>query len=143
MNDAAAITLFLVTLSLIGIIMLISLAEWVSAAASRFSWAAQDRYVTHEPDEDTNEAETAGLSCLSAPSDASEPVEPDITPGDRAALIEALVLSGWTVGQIRSVVKGDNGAIGQEVEAARKRLEAPAPRRVVTIRNGVDGEVEL
>jgi hypothetical protein len=32
---------------------------------------------------------------------------------------------------------------GLEVKAAQDRLEAPTPRRVVTIRNGVDGEVEL
>jgi hypothetical protein len=143
MNDAAAIALFLVTLSLIGIIMLVSLAEWISAASSRLAWSVQDRYVTHDADEAPHEAETAGLSGLSATSEASEPVEHDITPGDRAALIEALVLSGWSTGQIRSTLKGDNGMIGQEVEAARNRLEAPAPRRVVTIRNGEDGEVEL
>jgi hypothetical protein len=66
-----------------------------------------------------------------------------IPPGDRAALIEALVRAGWSVGQIRATLKGDNGAIGQEVEAARQRLGMPAPRRVVTIANGKQGEIEL
>lgn len=40
----------------------------------------------------------------------------------RTALIELLVYSDWEVGQIRSVLKGDNGTIGAEIEAARKRL---------------------
>ena len=66
-----------------------------------------------------------------------------IPPGNRAALIEALVAAEWSVGQIRATLKGDNGAIGQEVEAARQRLGMPAPRRVVTISNGKQGEVEL
>jgi hypothetical protein len=47
------------------------------------------------------------------------------------------------VGHIRATLKGDNGAIGQEVEAARQRLGMPAQRRVVTISNGKQGEVEL
>ena len=40
----------------------------------------------------------------------------------KTALIELLVYSGWDVGQIRGVVKGDNGAIGVEVEAAKQKL---------------------
>lgn len=51
----------------------------------------------------------------------------------KTTLIELLVYSGWDVGQIRSVIKGDNGAIGAEVEAARQRLgivEVPRMLRV-------------
>lgn len=44
----------------------------------------------------------------------------------KTALIELLVYSGWDVSQIRSVVKGDNGTLGTEVEAARQRLGMPA-----------------
>jgi hypothetical protein len=53
----------------------------------------------------------------------------------KTALIELLVYSGWDVSQIRTVVKGDNGVLGNEVEAARQRLgiEAPAaPAQYVT-----------
>jgi hypothetical protein len=124
----------------------VGVAGWLSVrilaprrAGSPPSWP----YVTTAADPPQDEAETAGLSGLSAPSEASEAVEPDITPGDRAALVEALVRSGWSVGQGRAVLKGDNGAIGLEFKAAQDRLDVPAPRRVVTIRNGVDGEVEL
>lgn len=54
----------------------------------------------------------------------------------RAALIELMVYSGWTVGEVRNVVKGDNGVIGAEVEAARKRLGiAPEPPRTLTVRD--------
>jgi hypothetical protein len=58
----------------------------------------------------------------------------------KTALIEILVYSGWDVGQIRGVVKGDNGAIGLEIEAARKRLGiAPEPPRQLRVRdNGSD-----
>ncbi len=47
----------------------------------------------------------------------------------KTALIELLVYSGWDVSQVRNVLKGDNGTLGTEVEAARKRLgiAAPAP----------------
>lgn len=40
----------------------------------------------------------------------------------KTALIELMVYTGWTVGEIRAVIKGDNGAIGLEIEAARRRL---------------------
>lgn len=48
----------------------------------------------------------------------------------KATVIELMVYNGWQVGEIRAVIKGDNGAIGAEVEAARKRLgiEAAEPR---------------
>jgi len=49
----------------------------------------------------------------------------------RAALIEALVGAGWAVGGIRGLLKGDTGAIGAEVEAAKLRLGiSDAPRSV-------------
>jgi hypothetical protein len=40
----------------------------------------------------------------------------------KTALIELLVYSGWEVGQIRGVLKGDNGTIGAEIQAAKIRL---------------------
>jgi hypothetical protein len=57
----------------------------------------------------------------------------------KTALIELLVYSGWDVGQIRSVVKGDNGAIGTEIEAARNRLGITAEPRQLRVRDA-EGE---
>jgi hypothetical protein len=53
----------------------------------------------------------------------------------KTALIELLVYSGWDVGQIRGVVKGDNGAIGAEVEAARQRLRIVVEPRQLRVRD--------
>jgi hypothetical protein len=66
-----------------------------------------------------------------------------LPPGDRAAVVRALVRDDWTVGQIRALLKGDNGMIGQEIEQARAVLGNAPPRRVVTIHHGRSGEVEL
>jgi len=40
----------------------------------------------------------------------------------RAAWITLMVYKGYAVGEIRGLLKGDNGTIGAEIEAARKRL---------------------
>lgn len=54
----------------------------------------------------------------------------------KTALIELLVYSGWGVGEIRGVVKGDSGAIGAEIEAAKQRLGiSPDPPRVLRVRD--------
>jgi hypothetical protein len=87
-----------------------------------------------------------------SPSAASEPTEAPrnlteraIPAGDRGALVEALVINEWGVGQIRGVLKGDNGVISAEVAAARERLGLPATPRTITIsRHGEPiQEVEL
>jgi hypothetical protein len=68
-----------------------------------------------------------------------------IPAGDRGALVEALVSNDWGVGQIRTVLKGDNGVISAEIAAARERLGLPAAPRTITIsRHGEPiQEVEL
>lgn len=53
----------------------------------------------------------------------------------KQALIEVMVYNGWNVGEIRAAVKGDNGAIGAEVDAARKKLGIDAPERVIRVRD--------
>jgi hypothetical protein len=87
-----------------------------------------------------------------SPSAAPEPTEAPtnlteraIPAGDRGALVEALVINEWGVGQIRGVLKGDNGVISAEVAAARERLGLPAAPRTITIsRHGEPAqEVEL
>lgn len=52
----------------------------------------------------------------------------------RTAVIEELLTHGWNVGEIRSVVKGDNGTIGAEIDAARQRLGIEAESRSVPVR---------
>ncbi len=52
----------------------------------------------------------------------------------RTAVIEELLTSGWNVGEIRSVIKGDNGTIGAEIDAARKRLGIEVESRTVPVR---------
>lgn len=53
----------------------------------------------------------------------------------KTAIIELLVYNGWQAGEIRSVLKGDNGVIGTEVEAARKRLGIDLPERTLKVRD--------
>jgi hypothetical protein len=53
----------------------------------------------------------------------------------KTALIELLVYTGWDVGQIRGVLKGDNGALGTEIEAARQRLGISAEPRQLRVRD--------
>jgi hypothetical protein len=97
-------------------------------------------------------AQTAQTDRPDSPSAASEPTEAPrnltertIPAGDRGALVEALVINEWGVGQIRGVLKGDNGVISAEVAAARERLGLPATPRTITIsRHGEPvQEVEL
>lgn len=53
----------------------------------------------------------------------------------KTTLIELLVYSDWDVGEIRGVIKGDNGAIGAEVQAARQRLGIVVEPRQLRVRD--------
>lgn len=53
----------------------------------------------------------------------------------RVAIIELMVYSGWATGEIRAIIKGDNGAIGIEVEAAKKRLGIVDEPRQLKVRD--------
>ncbi|SRR5258706_15252146 len=59
----------------------------------------------------------------------------------KTAVIEVMVYNGWSVGEIRAVIKGDNGAIGVEVEAARQRLGIDPPDRTLHVRDEKGGRV--
>ena len=101
------------------------------------------------------QSQTAQTAQTDRPDSPSAAVETPATPanlteraipaGDRGALVEALVINEWGVGQIRGVLKGDNGVISQEIAAARERLGLPAAPRTITIsRHGEPiQEVEL
>lgn len=53
----------------------------------------------------------------------------------KVAVIEVLVYNGWGTGEIRSMLKGDNGVTGTEVEAARKRLGIDPPERTMKVKD--------
>lgn len=55
----------------------------------------------------------------------------------RAAVVELLVYSGWTVSDVRkaNLLRGDNAIIGPEIEAARKRLGMSDPSRQLRVRD--------
>lgn len=53
----------------------------------------------------------------------------------KQALIELLVYSGWTVDEVRAVLKGANADLGDEVKAARKRLGIEPPERTIRVRD--------
>jgi hypothetical protein len=53
----------------------------------------------------------------------------------RTTMIELMVYSGWKVGEIRAVLKGDNGVIGTEIEAARQRLGIVDEPRQLRVRD--------
>ena len=91
---------------------------------------------------DRPDSPSAAVETPEAPNNLTERTIP---AGDRGALVEALVSNEWGVGQIRGVLKGDNGVISQEIAAARERLGLPAAARTFTIsRHGEPiQEVEL
>lgn len=55
----------------------------------------------------------------------------------RITLIELMVYTGWSVGEIRGVLKGDNTVISSEIEQARQKLGiAEAPRAIPLAERG-------
>jgi hypothetical protein len=106
-------------------------------------------YGKHQAPQTTQTGQTDRPDSPSAAQEESEAprnlTERAIPPGDRGALVEALVVNEWGVGQIRTVLKGDNGVISAEIAAARERLGLPAAARTFTIsRHGEPiQEVEL
>lgn len=104
----------------------------VSTVSSAPIPAQYDHYVTQYPDNTSIIPQTAGLSGglsgLSARSEDVPSAVRDITLyRTREQLIAALVAAGWGVGEIRSVLRGDNGKIGEEIAAARARLGGGVP----------------
>ena len=68
---------------------------------------------------------------VSTPSESPSRLQLDRT---RTAVIEELLTHGWNVGEIRSVVKGDNGTIGAEIDAARQRLGIDVEPRTIPVK---------
>jgi hypothetical protein len=80
------------------------------------------RVMSPEPVRQPQTAQTDRQTSVSVADQWLDRLEVDRT---RAALIELLVYSDWSLSEIRSIIKGDNGTIGAEVEAARQRLAKP------------------
>lgn len=53
----------------------------------------------------------------------------------RVAWVELMVYIGYSVGEIRALLKGDNGAIGVEAEAAKKKLGIVDEPRQLRVRD--------
>lgn len=51
----------------------------------------------------------------------------------RITLIELMVYTGWPVGEIRGLLKGDNTVLSAEIEQARRRLGVAEPPRVIPV----------
>lgn len=83
--------------------------------------------------EDAAHEKTAETGSVCGLSDLSTALESRALDRTRAALIEAMVIHEWPVGGVRALLKGDNGAIGAEIDAARARLGISAPSRIVTV----------
>jgi hypothetical protein len=81
-----------------------------------------DRMREIVPDEPDRQ-QTAGAAALS-PTESS--LQLDRT---RKGIVRALLLNGWSVGQIRGTLKGDNNLISKEIEEVRSELDNPGPTR--------------
>lgn len=76
------------------------------------------------PDRQTDGADRRASAGLSGDPRRCSALQLDRT---KAGLIMLLVYNEWTVSEIRSVLKGDNAVLGQEIAEARERLGmAPA-----------------
>jgi hypothetical protein len=109
------------------------------------STLSADAYVPHDDDAPETMHRDHGLSGLSALSEAQRGALLGIMiDRSRPALISALVACDWKTGEIRAVLKGDNGVIGTEVDAARARLGITETPRYVTVRErGEERKVQL
>jgi hypothetical protein len=89
--------------------------------------------------DDEDSADAAPLPAL-VPAPTGDPLRRLRSDRSRAAVVEVLVQAGWDVGAIRAVLKGDNGAIGAETQAARAALGSAAPpARTFVAREHVGG----
>jgi hypothetical protein len=80
------------------------------------------------PDQQTDNRQTS-LSALECVIDQLQ------VDRSRRVIIDTLLLSGWKVGEIRGILKGDNNTISLEVEAARKRLGIETADRKLLVRD--------
>lgn len=90
-----------------------------------------DDYVEPAPQTTQTDHRQTDRQPVSTPSESPSRLQLDRT---RTAVIEELLTHGWNVGEIRSVVKGDNGTIGAEIDAARQRLGIDVEPRTIPVK---------
>lgn len=90
-----------------------------------------DDYVDPAPQTAQTDRRQTDRQPVSTPSESPSRLQLDRT---RTAVIEELLTHGWNVGEIRGVVKGDNGTIGAEIDAARQRLGIDVEPRTIPVK---------
>lgn len=133
---------------------LIKLLSWLTLIHERggikqIARTTAERYVTVKPSplmpsvESVQTAQTGQTDNTDRPVSVAnqwlDRIEVDRT---RTAIIEVMVYSGWSVGEVRSVIKGDNAAIGTEVAAARQKLGIEETARLLRVKDA-QGEREI
>lgn len=88
-------------------------------AVNDFEDDADDLLSSDEADEGRQTADRQTDERVSAGDRLVDALKVDKT---RTGLIALLVYSGWSVAEVRAVLKGDNGTLGAEYAAARERL---------------------
>jgi len=137
---------------IVGVVLAFAACGWawdVARQAGLSPWAAISRYIAVQIVKDYQEDYAADPHVMSRESDQTAQTDQTDRQTDepsaadrwmdrlevdktKTALIELLVYSGWGVGEIRSILKGDSGVLGTEIDAARKRLGIAATAAYVT-----------
>jgi len=112
---------------------------------------ARTARVEEEPDEEPDRADSAPRRQTDRQTDRTAPASSPLFAAalnlevdrSRKAVARALVAAGWGVGEIRSVLKGDNKAIGDEVREVQEAEGLPPPPRQVDVHGQIEARVEL
>lgn len=117
----------------LGLGLLSMFVGWLVRKWDQFVNRSQDvMSIDQDTDERTERTDGADEPSVSVVNQLLSRLEVDRT---KAAVIELLVYSDWTTAEIRAVLKGENAAIGAEVDAARKRLGIAPPDRQLRVRD--------
>lgn len=114
---------------LVGILISMGIGKIQERSVKRFEPVMSQSAPTERQ---TDQTDTADRPSVSADDLHVERLQLDRT---KTALIEVMVYNGWGVGEIRAVLKGDNGTIGEAVDAARKKLGIDPPERTLRVRD--------
>jgi hypothetical protein len=126
------VVMFLV-IGMVALGLLSMIVGWLTRMWDQFVNRSQDvMSIDQDADERTERTDGADEPSVSLVNQLLSRLEVDRT---KAAVIELLVYSDWTTAEIRAVLKGENAAIGAEVDAARKRLGISPPDRQLRVRD--------
>lgn len=93
---------------------------------------ADDKQADPRADKQTDQTDNADRPSVSADLLRAPRLQLDRT---KTGLIEVLVYNGWGASEVRALLKGDNAALGVEVEAARQKLGISPPERTLRVRD--------